>query len=37
MMNAFGMLAIILLFVAIVVVLDWWGQRKERQSRDRAA
>lgn len=37
MMNAFGMLGIILLFVATVVFLDWWGWRKERQSRDRAA
>ena len=37
MMNAFGMVGIIVLFVAIVVLLDWWGWRKERQSRDRAA
>ena len=37
MMNAFGMLGIILLVVSIVVFLDWWGRRKERQSRDRAA
>jgi hypothetical protein len=27
----------ILLVVSIVVFLDWWGWRKERQSRDRAA
>jgi hypothetical protein len=27
----------ILLVVSIVVFLDWWGRRKERQSRDRAA
>ena len=37
MMNAFGMLGIILLVVSIVVLLDWWGWRKEHQSRDRAA
>jgi len=37
MMNAFGMLGIILLFVAIVVLLDWWGGRRDRHSRDRAA
>jgi len=27
----------ILLVVSIVVFLDWWGWRRERQSRDRAA
>ena len=37
MVNAFGMLYGILLVAAIVVFLDWWGRRKERQSRDRAA
>jgi hypothetical protein len=37
MMNAFGMLGIILLFVAIIVLVDWWGSRKEQQSKDRAA
>jgi hypothetical protein len=31
------MLGIILLFVALVVLLDWWGERKQRQHRDRAA
>ena len=37
MVNAFGMLGIILLFVSVVVFLDWLGWRKERESRDRAA
>ena len=37
MANAFGMLFGILLVVSIVVFLDWWGRRKERQSRGRAA
>jgi hypothetical protein len=31
------MIGLIVLFVAIVVFLDWWGWRKERKSRDRAA
>lgn len=30
------MLGLILLAVAIVVLLDWLGRRKERQSGDRA-
>jgi hypothetical protein len=37
MTNVVVMLGIILIFVAVVVLLDWWGERKERQSRDRAA
>lgn len=36
-MRVFVMLGLIFLFVAIVVLLDWLGWRKERQSRDRAA
>jgi hypothetical protein len=35
--NAFGILFGILLVVSIVVFLDWWGRRKDRQSRDHAA
>jgi hypothetical protein len=35
--NAFGIIFGIMLVVAIVVLLDWWGWRRERQSRDRAA
>jgi hypothetical protein len=27
----------IILVVSIVVLLDWWGSRKERRSPDRAA
>jgi hypothetical protein len=27
----------IALIVGIVVLLDWWGRRKERRTRDRAA
>lgn len=37
MTNAFGMIGLIILFVAIIVLLDWWGERRERQSHDRAA
>jgi hypothetical protein len=37
MVNAFGIIFGILLVVAIVVFMDWWGWRKERESRDRAA
>ena len=37
MANAYGMLFGILIVVWIVVGLDWWGRRKDRQSRDRAA
>jgi predicted PurR-regulated permease PerM len=37
MMTAFGMLGIIIAFVAIVVLVDWWGSRRDRQSRNRAA
>ena len=35
--NALLMLGGIALVVWIVVGLDWWSRRKERQSRDRAA
>jgi len=34
--NAFGIIYGILLVVAIVVFLDWWGRRKERHARNRA-
>ena len=38
MANAFGMLLGILLIVSgSSSFLDWWGRRKERQARDRAA
>ena len=37
MESALQMVGGILLVVSIVVFLDWWGWRKERQSRDRAA
>lgn len=36
-MRAFVMLGLIFLFVCLLVFLDWWSRRKERQSRDRAA
>lgn len=37
MEGALLMVGGILLVVSIVVFLDWWGWRKERRSRDRAA
>ena len=37
MMNAFGMLGLIILFGLVLLLADWWGRRKERRSRDRAA
>jgi len=37
MVNAFGMIIGVLLVVGIIVLLDWWGRRKEHQSHDRAA
>ena len=37
MMNAFGMLGLIIVFALLILLADWWGRRKERQSRDRAA
>jgi len=37
MEGALLMVGGILLVVSIVVFLDWWGWRRERQSRDRAA
>jgi hypothetical protein len=35
--NAFGIILGIVLVAWSIVFLDWWGYRKERQSRDRAA
>jgi hypothetical protein len=37
MESALLMIWGIILVVAIVVLLDWWGWRKERRSHDRAA
>ena len=37
MVNGFGILIVIALFVFIIALLDWLGRRKERQSRNRAA
>lgn len=37
MVNAFGIMFGILLIAWVVVFLDWWGRRKDRQSRDHAA
>jgi hypothetical protein len=37
MESALLMVYGILPVVAIVVLLDWWGRRKEGQSRNRAA
>jgi len=37
MESALLMVYGILLVVSIVVLLDWWGRKKDRQSRDRAA
>jgi hypothetical protein len=37
MWNAFIMLGGILLFAVNVTLLDWLGERKDRQSRNRAA
>lgn len=37
MENAFGILIGITLVVAIIALLDWLGERKDRQSRNRAA
>jgi hypothetical protein len=37
MEGALLMIGGILLVVSVVVFLDWWGWRRERQSRDRAA
>jgi hypothetical protein len=35
--NAFGIILGIVLVAWMIVLLDWLGYRKERQSRDRAA
>jgi hypothetical protein len=37
MWNVFIMLGGIVLFAAVVTLLDWLGCRKDRQSRNRAA
>ena len=37
MVNALAMLGMIVLVASIVVLLDWLGRRKERQSRNRTA
>jgi hypothetical protein len=37
MFNAFGIAYGILAVVAIIVLMDWLGRRKERNSRNRAA
>ena len=37
MENAFGILFGILLIVAMITLLDWWGRRKDRKSHNRAA
>ena len=37
MENAFGIPIGITLFAALIALLDWWGRRKDRQSRNRAA
>jgi hypothetical protein len=37
MFNAFGIAYGILAVVAIIVLMDWLGRRKERKSRDHAA
>lgn len=36
MANAFGIIFGILFFSGIIVFLDWWGRRKDRQSSRRA-
>ena len=37
MVNAFGMLGVIVLVGSIVALLDWLGRRKDRQSKRRPA
>jgi hypothetical protein len=37
MENAFGILIGITICVGIIALIDWFGRRKDRQSRDRAA
>ena len=37
MINGFAILFGIALFVWIIIFFDWFGRRKERKSRDRAA
>ncbi|HLF13196.1 MAG TPA: hypothetical protein VJA26_18500 [Gammaproteobacteria bacterium] len=37
MINVFIMLGGIALFAVVMVLLDWLGRRKDRQSRNRAA
>ena len=37
MINGFGILFVIALFVAIIAFLDWLGRRKDRETRNRPA
>jgi hypothetical protein len=37
MENAFGILIGITFIIAVITLLDWLGQRRERNSRNRAA
>ena len=37
MENAFGILIGITICVAIIALIDWFGRRKDRQSRNPAA
>jgi hypothetical protein len=37
MENAFGILIGITLVIAVITLLDWLGERKDRRSRNRAA
>jgi len=36
MENAFGILIGITLIIAVITLLDWLGERKDRQSRNRS-
>jgi hypothetical protein len=37
MENAFGILIGITLVIAVITLLDWLGERRDRRSRNRAA
>jgi hypothetical protein len=37
MMNALGMLGVIILVASIIVLLDWLGRRRDRRSGGRTA
>jgi hypothetical protein len=37
MANAFGILIGIAMCIAVIALLDWFGRRKDRHSRNRAA